>query len=187
MPRPHTGKVPRRNGKILIKPDDIKSYINDEPCKAKALICIDPESDMNDKAYHLYLYIKKSENVIIENLQGLKDVKVERIDTYSSRWRVKCPRDSETTKKIKEIFDRHRQNIWEVSQVNPVKADYSKEPVLSRITNHEAMFSLLNDMKHKPITKSEGNSIQPSPGRFFMESCTALVGVDCYPPFDRET
>ena len=178
-PESHVGKVALRDKKALIKIDDMNSFIADKPCAPRSLICVDPGNNQMD-IYYLYLYIKGCEKEILNDLRGLKGVNVERADDKYSKWRIKCPRDRNITEKIKEIFRKYEQHIWEVCQLNPVKPDYNREPVLKQITNHEALFFLLSDLKQKPISKPEGNTAETSPGMFFMESCAMLDEVACY-------
>ncbi|MBC2717233.1 MAG: hypothetical protein HF978_18155 [Desulfobacteraceae bacterium] len=176
-----------RGKKALISPDKLHLPVAATPCKARCLICLDPGGDV-DPFIELQIGLRRGiEEAFLNDLRQLQSsiarpqpVIVERLNIKFSEWRIRYPAGQGITQNIKELLNKYRQHIWNVYRVDTVCPDFTGEPTLSRIPNHEAGFRLLGDLKQALPFKTEMGSSHDSPGSLFMELNALLEGVPCY-------
>lgn len=179
LPGNSPNNVIQKKEKTLIKPDELKSLIGNEPCKARCLICVDTGNQSDDICI-LEIGLRDAEEAFLKDLGQLKGVNIEKLSAEFSEWRIKYQRDNVLTSKIKEIIDRYEQQIWNVYCVDPVCAEYDKEPIVAPIPNHELAFRLVRELRQWPDSRVDANTFQGLPGRVFMELNELLDGISCY-------
>lgn len=165
----------RKKGKQLVRLENLKSIIGSEPCKAKCLISIETENRPNDIC-KLDVGLRGGEDAFLRDLEKLEDVDLEKLSSVLPAWRIKYRPDSTLTAKIKEILDKHGEQIWTAFRVERVCVDYDKEPVITEVPKHKVVLRLIREFKQWADSEDD----QDMPGKIFVELNEVLDGVPCY-------
>ncbi len=166
-----------REKKSPIDPVPLLSKENSRPCKIKCVICLEASDEADTTRCALEIGLKESVHEFFQDLEQLPKVTLERIHPQFLDFRLSYPKGLGLTKKVKELLQKHKEYIWNVYQVTLKTSNFDKAPRLTQISNHEAAFFLMQDLKQGLV--HQGNA-RVSPGRFFMEVNALLDHVPCY-------
>jgi len=148
-----------------------EGHIADKPGKIGCVIILDAEKASRD-FHQLEIGLKHGEESVIYELQKINGVTSEQIGL--SEWRIQYPVKQGFNKKIREILEKHETGIWNVFLDDPLSPDFTKEPVLTRISSHETAFHLIKDFKNQIISK------EISLTDILMKLTAFLDNVPCY-------
>ena len=104
---------------------------------------------------------------------------MEKLNSGLSEWRIRDPGGRGLTGKIKGILARYEPKIWNVYRLEAVRPDFTREPVLTPLSN-QAAFRLMRGLKQGLTPGAEARAWRGSPGRVFVKLNELLAGVPCY-------
>jgi hypothetical protein len=183
-----------RKKKSPVTTYELRSPVAAKPCRGKCLISLDPDGGDPDPFCELEIELKESGNELLTDLQQLElktlDPKssiqnrqriiIEKLNNGFSQWRVRYPVGQGLSRKIKGLLRNHQEHIWNAYRIDAIRPDFTREPILTPIASHEAVFHLLRGLKQDLSFQEKTGASEDSPGRFFMTLHGLLEGVSCY-------
>jgi hypothetical protein len=170
-----------RGKKIPLKPSSPGVVLADGPCRLHSLIYLDP-GDGFDEWHEFQIGLKSSgEAGFLKGIRGLgKQMMVKKIGPELPEWQIRYPKGLGLTKAVRGLLSGYREHIWNVFRVNGGSIDFTKEPVLTPIPNHEAAFLVMSELKQELALGRgpEPGAIEPM--RYFMELNELLEETACY-------
>ncbi|MDJ0764300.1 MAG: hypothetical protein QNJ97_15070 [Myxococcota bacterium] len=162
----------RQNRKVPIRPDKLEAPVGIAACQAKCVLYLDP-GKVCDSFHELEIGVKLEwEADVIQGLEKLVGVSLQKRKTPLCEWRVKYPKGEGLTRNVKEYLNTQRQRIWNAYKIDRIQPNFERSPVLTPMPTHQAVFHQLGDLKQGPP--------HILPGRFFMELSTLFNNVPCY-------
>ncbi len=137
-----------RKNKIPIRTDEIQGHIADMPGKITCLICLEGEKRFQG-FYRLEMGLEQGKEAVTDDLINTPGVTVKQPDTGLPEWHIQYPRAQGLNRKIRQILEKHRAGIRNVFLDDSACPDFTKEPVLTKISSHEAAFHLIKDFKNE--------------------------------------
>jgi hypothetical protein len=169
---------PGRKRKIPVKWRELRSAVFREPCLTGGMIHLDPGPPKN--YVDLEIEMKNDPRPFIRKLRALKGLELKIRDEGFIVLQVRYPQNQGLASVIKEIIEDNREDIWRSRAVINASPEFNKNPVMKRLSAHQAAFLLLEGAKQRFETPAEGDGSLLSPGRFLFRLSSLLDRIPCH-------
>jgi hypothetical protein len=146
----------------------VATSVGGAPCPLRCIICLDPGA--REARDILEVNLRPGGQAFVEEVRQIADVTLQ--NPRPDCWHIAYPR--ELTGRLRSLCQQHQQHIWHAYRAYPVCRDFNREPMLTRMSGHEAALELLQHVKQE-ATLDDG-----SPLPLFMELLEMVAGVACY-------
>jgi hypothetical protein len=156
---------------ICIDPVCIDSGRQNNGLGNEICVCLKPEA--NDQ-FDVALTRLKSRLTHPDRLSA------ERVTDVYPYWKITYPPEDDMTGTIDGLLDKFRKNIWNVYRMNTLQPDFTGIPAIKKISTDAAALFVLNEIKFGSPLTSAKHHVNHMPGKFFMQLCERLAGMNCY-------
>ena len=164
---------PRRS---FVSPGELNASVGREPLRPKLVIFLDPEDTAGAFHESVVWLMEHAEERFLDELKNFKEITCSRSGLRSGEWVLRYPRGQRLSRRIMEIVTRYQKEIWDFY----TRPDFSRDPVLRRMPNHEAAFHLIREIKQKAPFPSRPGQPAERPGVWLIRLSELLEGVTCY-------
>lgn len=165
--RMHPGKAP-------VPLDFRKVRIASEPCELGSLVTLDP-GEAEDPWCIIRLHLeKRGEERLLKAASNIEGILVERIDAEAPVWAIRYRKRTGNVRKAASLLETVGTHAFSIARNHSRSPEFTKEPVLTRISSHETAHFLLEELKREP----EGLRVKP--GRYFAKLVELLSAVPCW-------
>ncbi len=181
---PYAKKNPARTwpamkpNKSAFRPDNLIQQTGTKPCSIGCLICLDPDIPTETNRRFLIAIKKGYESPVLTPLKDIAQAKFSGEQEHASEWILEYPSGEKHGSRIREIVENNREFIWVFRRLPSEKHDFSKEPVLTTIPVHEAVFHVMEEQKQTSPFPDENKKGWQS--RRFMELIHIMEKTPCY-------
>lgn len=181
----HLHAGPRENisiraNKTFVPPAELACPVAVQPSQLHCIVCLTTVSK-SDLYIQLEIELKiGEEDDFLSELRQLGGVAVSRVSPQAPYWRIQYPCKERITGTIRALLKKHKQNIWNVHQIECGSPDFNQEPQLTPISKHEAAFHLMRNLKQQIPSDVETTGALCSPSGLFIKLNELLQKTSCY-------
>ena len=152
-----------------------------EPCRPKAVICLD-HGNPPEPFHRVNILAKKAgREILVNELSGIsRRILVQDLKGEIFNLRVQYPSGHGLTRAVRALLRHHSEEIWYAIRVDSHGADFTRDPEITRISVQEAALVLLRETRQFPGQVPWDAARKPSAGTLLMQIARLLDGVATY-------